>query len=297
MASNIRVVYDTLVQGGLSPMAAQAMVARFQQESGPGLNTVAHGDRNLPGGSHGIAQWNRGRLDGLKKFGGDNWTDAATQARYVLHELNTSEKAAGDMLRSARDPQTALLASMNYERPQGWTRQNPAGGHGFANTQRNYMQLGEILNAGGGRGVTLNSNPMAQAAVQVGTPTGGATVAVDNGAASGLDAAAVTTPLALQGATTPAADGTTATAAAQTPLQKAGALLEDKDFVSGLSGLAKGLGLGGGGQAAPQQQAAPVPQMAPPVDDSAQRMAAAQPMLASLLAKRRGRVPGLSLMG
>lgn len=290
MASNIRVVYDTLVQGGLSPMAAQALVARFQQESGPGLNTTAHGDRNLPGGSHGIAQWNRERLAGLKKFGGDNWTDAAAQARYVLHELNTSEKAAGDMLRSARDPQTALHAAMNYERPQGWTRQNPAGGHGFANTQRNFMQLGGILNAGGGRGVTLTSNPMQPGSAAPALPAATEVATLPQAYDAGP-------PVPLQGAAAPTAEGAVATAAAQTPLQKAGALLEDKDFVSGLSGLAKGLGLGGGGQAAPQQQAAPVPQMAPPVDDSAQRMAAAQPMLASLLAKRRGRVPGLSLMG
>lgn len=82
----------------------------------------------------------------------------------------------------------------------------------------------------------------------------------------------------------------------QTALQKAGTLFEDKDFAAGVAGLAKGMGLGSG-SAQGVQQPAPVAPLQVEPDDSAQRMAAAQPLLASLLQKRRGRVPGFSIGG
>lgn len=295
MASNVRDAYNVLIREGLPARAAQALVARFQQESGPGLNTTAHGDRNLPGGSHGIAQWNRERLAGLKKFGGDNWTDLTTQARYVAHELRGPEKAAGRVLFDPNQSNEAYLhAAMSYERPAGWTRQNPAGGHGYQNTQRNFMNLPQVLGGGGGdtvqvanRGVTLNSVPTATA----------------------VGSAAPALPPPVEVATLPpATPGEAATPAA--PAQQPGIIetakekgwaagvdraLGDEKFMAGIGQLANAFGGGGGGQAQPQQ--APVPMLPVEPDDSAQRLSMAQPLMASLLAKRRGRVPGLSLTG
>lgn len=272
-------------------MAARALIARFQQESGPGLNTTAHGDRNLPGGSHGIAQWNRERLDGLKRFGGDNWTDAATQARYVLHELNTSERGAGDALRAAQNPEQALHAAMNYERPQGWTRANPAGGHGYANTQRNFVQLGTYLGSPAAPGTTLTSAPMTAgaAAPALPAPINVPTVNTMPDAGPGVAVADAAAPAAKP----PSIWETTQKEGVMAGLKQA---VGDDKFTSALSGLATLAG-GGGGSGQTQQAAPAVAPLQAEPDDSAQRMQAAQPLLASILTKRRGKAPGFSIGG
>jgi hypothetical protein len=139
--SNVRIVYDEFIKAGYTPIQASAAVGRFQQESGHGLNTTVIGDKSIPGGSVGIMQANGDRQKALKQFGGENWTDPAVQARFAIHEMNTSEKNAGQMLRNAQDPTSAVNAMMAYERPQGYTANNPAAGHGYANTLANTTNL------------------------------------------------------------------------------------------------------------------------------------------------------------
>ena len=149
--SNVPIVYQTLIQAGLSPAQASGLVGRFQQESGPGLNTTAHGDRSIEGGSHGIGQWNRERKANLLAFGGENWTDPRVQARFALHEMGIgenngapgygSEAGAGRRLLAANTIEDAGIAARGYERPQGWTADNPTAGHGYRNTIRNAQTL------------------------------------------------------------------------------------------------------------------------------------------------------------
>ena len=292
---NVSRTYNRLrQQHGFTHEQAAALVARFQQESGPGLNTAAHGDRNLPGGSHGIAQWNRDRLDGLKRFAGDrDWRDIDVQTDYAAHELNTTERAAGDRLRNARNPVEMKYAAMDYERPQGWTRNNPAGGHGWGNTVANYNRLDQRF--GGGNtaatapvpGTTLTSRPASE------TPGALSPVSYDQ---------QVPPPAATAAPATAAPDAEEAPkpGIVETIKDKGWAAgidqaLGDEKFIAGLGALAEGFGGGGGGSVQAQQRPPVAPLQVEP-DDSAQRMAAAQPLLASLLAKRR-RVPGLSLNG
>jgi hypothetical protein len=131
---------------GMSQMAAMALVARWQQESGQKLNPTIVGDAGI---SQGMGQWNRERLANLKASGMD-WTDPYNQARFALSEMGYgdtrypgygSERRAGDMLRNAKTSQEALYGAMGYERPQDFTWANPAGGHGYGNTVANYNAL------------------------------------------------------------------------------------------------------------------------------------------------------------
>lgn len=55
-------------KGGLSKAQASGVVGNFIAESS--LQTGAHGDKSIPGGSRGFGQWNRERLRNLKRFAG-----------------------------------------------------------------------------------------------------------------------------------------------------------------------------------------------------------------------------------
>lgn len=122
------------ISQGYSPVHAAALVGRLQQESGPGLDVNASGDH---GTAYGIAQWREARQDGLRRFAAANGADPAdfqTQLAYVHHELQGPESRAGQMLRSATTLEDAAAAAMAYERPQGFTWENPRAGHGWDNT-------------------------------------------------------------------------------------------------------------------------------------------------------------------
>lgn len=148
--SNVNTVYKIFREAGLSPVQAAGLVGRMQQESGPKLNPQAFGDRTIPGGSVGIGQWNRERKANLMAHGGDNWQTPEAQAYFALNELGIgkeggpgfgSEARAGRMLRDAKTIEEASIAAMGYERPQGWTSQNPTAGHGYRNTVNNAQAL------------------------------------------------------------------------------------------------------------------------------------------------------------
>lgn len=135
-----------LMGKGLSQVAATAAVARFIQESS--LKPTIVGDKSIPGGSVGLGQWNRERKQGLMNFAGDQWSDPYRQLDYFIHEGQGPEAASYNALLAAKTPEDAAKAMMSYERPQGWTAENPAGGHGYSNTLKNYYALagGQPLN-------------------------------------------------------------------------------------------------------------------------------------------------------
>ncbi|HSC81963.1 MAG TPA: phage tail tip lysozyme [Chitinolyticbacter sp.] len=169
--NNVEIIYRTLIQGGLSPTQAAGVVGRFQQESGQGINTTAHGDRGIPGGSHGAGQWNRERLANLQAYGahtGADWTDPRVQARFTLHEMGIgenngapgygSESYAGQKLLASKSIEDAGISAMHYERPQGYTRELPTAGHGYRNTMNNAQAVFDLY--GGTAGATDTSNPI-----------------------------------------------------------------------------------------------------------------------------------------
>jgi hypothetical protein len=109
-----------LVKSGLSPAAASGVVGNLMQESGSNLNPSSW---NPQEGALGIAQWREDRRVKLVNFAEAHGTDPRdfdTQLDFIVHELDTSEKAAGDRLRQATTPQeAAAIFDKLYERSSG----------------------------------------------------------------------------------------------------------------------------------------------------------------------------------
>jgi hypothetical protein len=114
---------------GYSPEASAGIVGHLPHESG--MNPAAVGDSGTSGG---LAQWHNERLTALKSFAaakGKPATDFQTQLEFIDHELHTTETGTLAKLQAAKTPEEAAHAFMDFERPQGWTPQNPQGGLGY----------------------------------------------------------------------------------------------------------------------------------------------------------------------
>jgi hypothetical protein len=108
---------DYFVNKGLTPEQAAGIVGNLMQESR--LKSDAY---NAKEGAYGIAQWRNDRLDGLKQFAasqGKEISDINTQMDYILLELGTTQKQAGQMLLASKTPQEAAFNfGKYYERPK-----------------------------------------------------------------------------------------------------------------------------------------------------------------------------------
>ena len=117
---------------GYSQVQAAGVVGNLIQES----NLRPAGAVGDNGTAFGVAQWRGERLTRLKRFAAANgkpWEDFETQLAFVDLELQSSEKTAGDKLRTAKTVEEATAAFIGYERPKGWRHDNPSGGHGWSN--------------------------------------------------------------------------------------------------------------------------------------------------------------------
>lgn len=138
--------YEYFVKQGWTPVQAAAIVGNLQQESGMGLNPDALNKNDAGPGNHsiGIGQWNRDRKDALVNFAskqGSSPLSFDTQLAFVQNELNGSESGVAQRLKQAQDVKSATAAFIGYERPQGWTPNNPMGGHGWTNRLNNALAL------------------------------------------------------------------------------------------------------------------------------------------------------------
>ena len=85
--AGLRLMDYLVKERGWTPAAAAIAAGNAQQESG--FNPTASGDPSVPGGSHGIFQWNRGRLDALKAYAaghGEDWEKERTQEEFFANE-------------------------------------------------------------------------------------------------------------------------------------------------------------------------------------------------------------------
>ena len=100
---------DRLVaEAGLSQMGAAALVARWAGVEASGGPTSANASGHV-----GIAQWDAAR--GGEAMRGASFDDQLTHA---VQELNGSEKAAGDVLRSAKTMAEGAIGASRYERAE-----------------------------------------------------------------------------------------------------------------------------------------------------------------------------------
>ncbi|MGL4490515.1 MAG: phage tail tip lysozyme [Rhizobiaceae bacterium] len=115
---------------GLPAHVAAALAGHGQAESA--FNPNAIGDN---GTAIGFYQWRGNRASELKAFAkarGKHWKDTDTQLDFVVHELKSSERLAWGALNRSRNVEEATAAFMHFERPQGWTINNPRAGHNFS---------------------------------------------------------------------------------------------------------------------------------------------------------------------
>lgn len=117
------------IDKGYTPEQSAGIVGNLVHESG--MQPGAVGDAGTSGG---LAQFHNERLANLRKYAssvGKPAGDFQTQLEFIDRELNTSEGATKAKLLGAKTPEQAAAAFIDYERPQGWTPQNPAGGLGY----------------------------------------------------------------------------------------------------------------------------------------------------------------------
>ena len=111
---------EYFVNRGLSPEQAAGIVGNLMRESN--LNSAAQFKEADGSISFGIAQWNKSRLEELKAFAGARGkeiTDINTQMDFILHELTTTHKQAGEMLLASKTPKEAAYNfAKYYEKPQ-----------------------------------------------------------------------------------------------------------------------------------------------------------------------------------
>ncbi|TPN57171.1 phage tail tip lysozyme [Mesorhizobium sp. B1-1-7] len=119
---------------GVSNEFASGLLGQFSAESN--FNTAAINRNDGADGSHsiGIGQWNGRRAKALHAFAaakGKPVGDFYTQLDFAMHELNTTEKPVGRRLAAARSIEEATAAAVGFERPQGWTPDNPTAALGW----------------------------------------------------------------------------------------------------------------------------------------------------------------------
>lgn len=129
-------LFNTLVKGGLSPVAATGLLGNLAQESRFNAGALNRGDGRDGSDSIGLAQWNADRARGLMQFAsskGLDWRDPELQGQYMLNELNTTEGRTKQALMNARTPEEAAAVGIGYFRPAGWTSSDPMAAHGAQN--------------------------------------------------------------------------------------------------------------------------------------------------------------------
>lgn len=113
---NANVATNYFVSQGWSPQVAAGIVGNLQAETGQKLNLKETGDG---GTALGIAQWHADRRATFEKVMGKPFKDSDLhdQLSFVQWELTHTEKAAGNMLKSARTPEeAAYIINKYYER-------------------------------------------------------------------------------------------------------------------------------------------------------------------------------------
>jgi hypothetical protein len=129
---------------GMTPQAAAGLTGRFIRESGLDPSATNPGDGADGSTSSGVGQWNGPRGAALQQFAstnGLNPNDLRTQLEFSWQELNGPERSTLTALNAAQTPRDAATAAIGYERPAGWTPNNPTAGLGYAEGASNASDI------------------------------------------------------------------------------------------------------------------------------------------------------------
>ena len=116
-------VWDFFSAKGLAPHQVAGIMGNVNAESG--FNPLATGDG---GSAHGLFQHNDRAPELFKHLGGrQNLGDVKGQLEFAWKELMTSEAKSMARLRNASNVREATSAFVGFERPQGYSIDNPEG--------------------------------------------------------------------------------------------------------------------------------------------------------------------------
>lgn len=107
-------LFQGLLDRGLSPVQAAALVGNMKQESGFDPASV-----NSREDAHGLLQWRQSRWQALQDYAksrGTDPTDRDTQLDFIRQEMGGPEKRAGDRFLAAADLPSANAALKGYIR-------------------------------------------------------------------------------------------------------------------------------------------------------------------------------------
>lgn len=117
MRADSKLIYQRLLQKGLTPAQSCGVLGNMQQESNFQTHTLGFDGT----GSMGLCQWLGARKAGLIAFAkrtGREPTDWAAQVDWIFIEFNAGERRAYQELLLAKTPRTAAIAfSKHFERP------------------------------------------------------------------------------------------------------------------------------------------------------------------------------------
>lgn len=131
--------YDYLQKKyGYTPEQAAGVVGNLMQESTFMTNARNAGDGRDGSDSIGIAQWNGPRAKAFMNFASSNNADPNslnTQLDFFHHEFSTDPTYAKQYaaFQNAASPADAASAVIGFERPRGWSANNPTNGDGWGN--------------------------------------------------------------------------------------------------------------------------------------------------------------------
>lgn len=152
------------IDKGYTKQQAAGIVGNLMHESGLDVAALNPGDGADGSNSIGIAQWNGPRAEALHSYastGGLDVNDLETQLGFIDHELRSTEGDAYQRLMAATNPIQAAAAFAGYERPQGWTAENPYGALGWGSRAKEAARLAgmDFAGAGGAPQTAQNAAP------------------------------------------------------------------------------------------------------------------------------------------
>lgn len=114
-ANNAEKVMNFLLDQGFPVPAASGLMGNFSVESRFDPTIV-----NTTGsGAFGLAQWLGPRLAALKAYGGADYNTLEVQVQFLMHELETTEKASNAVKKETDPAQAAVTWEVKFERSGG----------------------------------------------------------------------------------------------------------------------------------------------------------------------------------
>ena len=169
--------YQHLLSLGASPNEAHLLTSAAASESE--LNPAAHHDQNT---GYGLYGHRLERLDAMRKFAGAEYLSWQQQNAFALQELRSRPEY--NLVQNAKNARDLAIAQMHFERPAGYSPENPSAGHNFAGRLTTLNQFaglrgedriprGELAPEWGvghslATGATLGFAPQIQAAFEAG---------------------------------------------------------------------------------------------------------------------------------